>query len=242
MHQEEHVFTESFKIRSSEVRPDGKAKLQTLCDLLQEIAGNHALALNFDVTQLNNNGLTWMLHRLNIQVKKYPGWRETVTVKTWPSGGDKLRAYRDFLVLDEEGNTLLKAISYWLMIDLNNRRPVRMPQEVLDLAPDNVEHALPLKSPRLNSPTNIETNKVFSVRYSDLDVNRHVNNVIYVEWMTETLPANRLVKKLQIEFKAECGYGERVMVNTSSKKNGYLSEVSMADGGKTLATANMQLF
>lgn len=242
MVQEKQVFTETFKIRSSEIRPDGKAKLQTICDLLQEIAGNHALTLNFDVTQLHEDNLTWVLHRLDIKIDQYPEWRERVTVKTWPSSGDKLRAHRDFVVLDEDGNRLIRALSYWLMIDLDNRRPVRIPQEVLNMAPRNVEHVIPIKSNRPQSPGATESEKTFSVRYSDLDVNRHVNNIKYVEWITETLPTDKLVKSMDIEFKAECGYGKNIKVQTDSLTGDLIhSDISIDNTGRVLATAEIQM-
>lgn len=241
MCQEKKLFTESFKIRSSEIRPDGKAKLQTICDLLQEIAGNHALQLNFDVTQLQEQNLTWVLHRLDIQIERYPEWRERVTVHTWPSAGDKLRAHRDFRILDEDENELVRALSYWLMIDTTNRRPTRMPQEVLEMAPSDIEHTVPIKSSRPNSPEGIQSQKTFPVRRSDLDVNRHVNNIKYVEWITETLPAEVLVQSIDIEFKAECEYGETVLVRTGNADNGRIqSDVMITDSEKVLATADMK--
>lgn len=242
MPTDKQLFTESFKIRSSEVRPDGKVKVQTLCDLFQETAGNHALKLNFDVTQLHEKKLTWMLHRLDVRIERYPEWRETVTVQTWPSSGDNLRAYRDFLVLDSEEHILARALSYWLMIDLESRRPVRMPDEVLEMAPSDIEHVVPVRKERPTPPEEeTGSEKIFSVRRSDLDVNRHVNNVKYVEWIAETLPADNTVRSLDIEFKAECGYGNDIAVSSSrAEDNRFRSNVALRESGKILATAEMQ--
>ncbi|MFH5831830.1 acyl-ACP thioesterase domain-containing protein [Halalkalibaculum sp. DA3122] len=92
MVRQKQVYSESCRIRSSEVCPDGKAKIQAICGLLQEIAGNHALQLNFDVTQFHNDNLTWVLHRLDLEIEQYTEWRDRVTVQTWPSGSDKLRS------------------------------------------------------------------------------------------------------------------------------------------------------
>lgn len=242
MAQSKQVFTETFKIRSSEVRPDGKTKLQTICDLLQESAGNHALRLNFDITQLNEKSLTWFLQRLDVRVRRYPEWREEVTVRTWPSRGDQLRAYRDFEVLDSTGEPVVLALSYWLMIDTKTRRPVRMPEEVLDLGPVDVEHVVPLKKTRPAPPENPGTDKIFSVRQSDLDVNRHVNNVSYIEWIVETIPAGTLVGSIDIEFQAECAYGDDIIVSSSSNGEGLMGLTIVLRGGdKLLATAEVQI-
>lgn len=237
---EKTTYSESFTIRSSEVRPDGKAKLQTICDLLQEVAGNHALKLNWDVTQLQDKNMTWFLQRLDVQMERYPSWRETVKVKTWPSGSDKLRAHRDFLITDEDGNTLVKAVSYWLMIDLGTRRPTRMPKEVLELTPTDNQHVLPLKNNGPQHPKEIEQEKIFAVRYSDLDVNKHVNNIKYIEWITETVPNRNQIRSIDIEFKAECGYGDDVkIVSESSGSDKIGVQILHHEKGKVLAVAEI---
>jgi len=242
MSKEKQLYSESFKVRSSEVRPDGKAKMQTIFDLFQETAGNHALKLNFDVTQLQEKQLTWVLHRLQVRIERYPEWRETVTVRTWPSGGDSLRAYRDFLILDSEENILGRALSYWLMIDLDSRRPVRIPNEVLNMAPSDIKHVLPVKKERPTPPEETDVEKIFSVRKSDLDVNNHVNNARYVEWITETLSEEELLQTLDIEFKSECSYGNEVRVTTHrSGEDRLVSNVSLNGRDRILATAEMTL-
>ena len=50
---------------------------------------------------------------------------------------------------------------------------------------------------------------------SDLDINRHVNNVFYAEWALETVPAEiaehcRLTE-IEIGFRAEALYGDTVI-------------------------------
>jgi len=215
MADQPNIYSESYKIRSDEIHPNGKASLQTVCNLFQEAAGNHALQLNFDITQLKDRNLTWVLYRLNAQMQRYPEWRETVTVQTWPSRGDRLRAYRDYRLLDADDNELGHGLSYWLMIDLDSRRPVRMPQEVIDMGVKGVEHVIPVRTDRLKAPKEVERKRPFSVRRSDLDVNRHVNNVKYIEWALEAVPEavyqNREVQEIDIQFEAESHYGDEII-------------------------------
>lgn len=88
------MYEEEFKIRASEVDSSRQASLPAICNLLQEVAGNHAHRLEFDITDLRKRKLTWVLHRLKIVMDRFPDWRETITIRTWPSGGDGLRAHR----------------------------------------------------------------------------------------------------------------------------------------------------
>ena len=58
----------------------------------------------------------------------------------------------------------------------------------------------------------------FHVRKSDIDVNRHVNNIRYVDWAFDALPEELALggtlRRLQIHYKKEVHYGEPVVART----------------------------
>ena len=235
-----NTYREKYKIRSSEVATDGKAKLQSICDLLQETAGNHALKLNFDISQLKEQNLTWMLHRLHVIMDRFPGWRDEITIKTWPSSGDSLRAYRDFVIMDADGEEIGRCLSYWLMINIETRRPVRMPEEVLKMAPADTKHVLEVQKNRIDFDIEAEGSSEFRVRRSDLDLNHHLNNVAYIEWALEALPAERRVRKIDIEFLAECTEGEEVKseyAESKPKSNEHFHRIIRKSDNKVSARA-----
>ena len=192
-------------------------RLPALCDLLQEVAGTNALQLNFDISRLKSQNLTWVLHRLHLQMERSPEWRDEIAIKTWPSGGNGLRAYRDFLVFDADGKELGRSLSYWLMIDLESKRPVRIPQKILATTPESEDHVLPVSSSRLNISGEISVKKTFNVRRSDLDLNHHVNNVTYIDWALETATTETEFNSIDIEFRHECTYGDEIEAGTIKK-------------------------
>ncbi len=210
--------SETFTIRASEVGSGGQITLPALCSLFQEVAGNHAHKLNFDITQLHEKDLTWVLHRMDIKIERYPNWREKITIETWPAAGDALRAYRDYRILDEEDNQIGACLSYWMMINVKTRKPTRMPQDVLDLRLSEMEHVMPVKSNRLDPFEEADVTKKFVVRKSDQDMNAHVNNARFVEWLMETYDDDKayLVKNMDIMFMRESLAGDMI---TSERKN-----------------------
>ena len=68
------------------------------------------------------------------------------------------------------------------------------------------------KLPALSHPV---CEKRFVVRYSDLDINQHVNNVKFVEWIVESLPPGTLkalvASELEINFLAEAFHEDRIL-------------------------------
>ena len=121
------TWTDHFAVRSYEIDPRGVLTLPTLCNYLQETAGNHATSFDLASDQLLAGGLAWVLIRLQVEVERFPAWREEITVETWPSGFDRLYAQRDFMVIDAEERTVARATSQWFVMDVARRRPIRLP-------------------------------------------------------------------------------------------------------------------
>jgi acyl-ACP thioesterase len=204
------IYSEKFDVRASEVDTNGKVTLSAICALFQEVAGNHALLLNFDITDLHKKGLTWVLHRMDIKVNRFPEWRESITIETWPAAGDALRAYRNYRILDKDNNELVICLSYWMMINMETRRPTRMTEDILNTRLSDREHVLPVRSdkiPKVDEPT---SEKEIPVRRSDLDMNKHVNNARYIEWMSESLNVGQVARtnKVDILFLREAVYND----------------------------------
>lgn len=238
----EITFQETFKIRASEIDFNQQATLPAICNLLQEVAGNHARELEFDITDLQKDELTWVLHRLHVQMDRFPNWRETITIKTWPSSGDGLRAYRDFLIMDGNGDIIGRSLSYWLIMNIQSRRPARIPQKILEMAPDNTNHVLPVTDSNFPKLDQVDYSQQFEVRQTDLDLNRHVNNVRFIEWALSCLPDDASVNEIDIQFMAESILGdtdiaeaEKQSANSSSQS--FHHQIRRASDDKIIAKA-----
>ncbi|MBQ9367405.1 MAG: hypothetical protein IJT83_06450 [Victivallales bacterium] len=115
-----NTYTQSFSIRYSELNRNGLLKDEAFFDIFQEVASRHAEQLGCGFGTMGS--LTWVLSKIRIQVLRTPGKGSTVTVKTWPSGFNRLYATREGLFADGDGE-LARVTSYWLLIDLKTLRP-----------------------------------------------------------------------------------------------------------------------
>lgn len=211
-----NVWKESFRVNSYEIDTHGRASMPTLCRYLQEAAGNHVQLMGASAEQLMPQGKMWVLSRLNVQIQTYPLWHEQVQIETWATsrlGG--IRAYRDFRFLNANDELVGAATSLWLLLDVNTRRPIRIPDYLLQFRVYERESVLPDAIERLEQPERVDLEKQFQVRLNDLDFNQHVNNVSYVEWAIETIPQsvwqNYRLAALEIGFLAESAYGDVVI-------------------------------
>ena len=106
-----------------------------------------------------------------------------MTFTTWHKGLNRLFFLRDFLMTDKEGNPRVKATTSWLVINLDTRRLVRDPQ-LLEDGTICSENVLETPADKVAMPKDAEVNLVMehAVAYSDLDMNGHVNNAMYMQW------------------------------------------------------------
>jgi len=209
-----NIYTETYKIRAYEVDLTGRATVLTICNYLQEIAGNHAGELGVSVDKLFEKKLTWVLSRLHLQIDSYPIWRENVSITTWPSDAYGKFATRDFHILNSKDEQIGKATTSWMLLDLVRMKPITMPDFIMSIDRPKWERAIDDKFERLPRLESVELEKKYNVRLSDLDINQHVNNVNYIEWAIETVPleVNKRyqLSQLEISFRAESKYGDSI--------------------------------
>lgn len=213
MNKNNKVFHLNFELHTYDVDFRGKAHLHSLLYFLQEAAARHATLLGFGYDRLAPKKLTWLLSRYHLKINRYPRLGEKIEISTWPSGDQGVFALRDFQVQDVSGGLVLSATTSWVLWNIEKKQPtpvdeikhqdVILPERALK---DNFE---PL--PQLEE---VDWEKEFPVLMRDLDLNRHVNNTVYIQWAIETLPSKILLSscptEVEISYKAEAFYGEKV--------------------------------
>jgi acyl-ACP thioesterase len=234
MSHEANVFTTRFTARSYQLDVKARVGLGSLCRLLQEAAGLHAEALDVALERMAPLGCFWVLGRMHLQLEGEVEWMDPVDVETWPSGLDELRASRDF-VLRRDGVAFGRATSAWLVVDAERRRPVRMPRFVRDLVRPERPRALDDRFERLVVSDALPVTASLPVRRTDLDLNRHVTNAVYVDWLVETLPEpvwrEQRPRALEIVFRGEARLGDEIVGRCAPAGGGsFEHRLERADG------------
>jgi len=210
-----NVWQQTHQIRSYEVDCHHRLAILSIFNFMQEAASRHAEALGVSIQQLLLENYTWLLSRLKIKIASFPVWQDRITISTWPSGAQRLFALRDFQLQDKHDQTVAAAVSAWLVLDVEKRRPVRIGPFIEKLRPLEGQHILPDTLDKLPGLEFRTHEKKFVVRYRDLDINQHVNNVSFVEWLVESIPIGVLntsvLAELEINFMAEAFYEDRIL-------------------------------
>ena len=222
----------TYRVRYSEIGDNGLVMLPALADYMQDAAGwgAHILELAYDDTV--DQGIAWVLARMVIHVRRYPGNGEDIIVETWPSGISRRVATRDFRLMDRHGDVIAVAQSFWAMFDLIERRAASWPDWISERLPN--PPGPKLIEPPLHTPfTHDALPDIDSIkaRPSDLDLYGHVNNVRLMQWVlgaagTDARPDFH-PESLDIQFRSECRVQERVKLR---QKDGFAAITRDADG------------
>ena len=208
-------FEKTYLVDTRDVDPFGDCRPSAVLGILQEAATDAAVSLNIsrDYIVPRYNAF-WMLARIWYRLSRPLRWGEAVTVKTWHRGGKGAATYRDF-DLSVDGRQVGEAVSTWVMADLDTHKLFRL-ADVEEFASTSGGTLCKDKTlGRLRLPEDLTAAERRLLRYSDADINGHVNNARYADFTCdalrmEQLGGSRFVSSLQLSYLAECLPGEEI--------------------------------
>ncbi len=241
-YQESSTHIRSYSVRARDCSSDGLMKLESLFEVLQEEAAAHADARGLGFEDLLPQGRTWLLARMRAELGRRPRYRESIEVETWSRGSSGLIAMRDFLLRGADAQIIVRATSSWLLVDFKTRRPLR-PDSLSALLPPRSERALNVDAVKLEDFPNADDKvpplsqasgslRNLRVLASDLDVNGHVNNTVYLRLLEDflieahgaPLPA---FSSIEVNFLSEAFLGQEIGLS--------MAQISSEPGGPWLA-------
>ena len=184
MLQPDNTFIRTFEIGSHIADFNRELLPNQLFNLMQETAVSHSETLGMGWDYLHDRGLFWALSKMDVEIIRMPQWLERIKIITWSKEYHLLVQPRDFFVETEDGELLARATSNWALVDLEGR-----PHPIEEIK-DGLRHrlgcdALEKSATRLRKVTEGEWSEPHAVVYSDLDLNQHVNNTVYISWVMD---------------------------------------------------------
>ena len=220
-------YTQKLTIPCYDTDASWRLKPTSFMNYAQEAAGNHAVHLGFGYDDLIASNTAWILSRVHVEFPDAPRWREEVTLNTWHKGLNRLFFLRDFVITDNEGKERVKATTSWLVLNLETRRLVRDPK-LVEEGTVCTENVIETPADKVQMPKDVEAEHVMdhAVAYSDVDMNAHANNAMYMQWAMDAvdyaIASSRPVKEFTINFNHETKFGDVVSI--------YKARVEQEDG------------
>ena len=192
--------------------------------MMQDAATEHAEQLCVGKKETLDKGLFWVISRYSVDIIKLPKYLDTIVVKTYPGDDLKFIFPRYFLIEDDKGNLLVRASSTWCVLDKATHQIAVDPFNGYKLPPEHYPNEEPLPRKVIKDDSKVIDRR--TVRYSDIDLNGHLNNTKYVDYFMDTKPLDFYkkyrIKHITINYEKEMLYGDEVVMMSNEKQNEYL--------------------
>ncbi len=232
-----HFSTESYQMDFL-----GQFPLSAIGNYLLHTASFHAAKHGFGYDEMTGNNTAWVLSRIAIEMFEHPLQLNGLNIYTWVTDVNKFFTNRCFEITDSTDKTLGYAHSIWAAIDMETRRPTLLNIEKLKDVFSN--RACPIEKPGkiIAAETDDALYEPYKVKYSDIDINGHLNSIKYIEHLLNLFDLdmfrNNYISRFEISYISEGHFGMDLMLYKKALENNKYS-LSICHEGKAICRASV---
>jgi len=203
----------SFQIQPQYVDFQFRVTMASLGDILLTTAGFNADDNGFGLRKLHEINCAWVLSRMAIEMKQFPEQYEKIQVETWIEEVGRISTTRNFCIRNEQNEIIGNASTIWVLFDMETRRAKDLLtiEGIHDFASGEIGL---IEKPIKLDPVEGKEFDSFKVKYSDIDINGHVNSIRYIQWISDCFSLDcyreKQVKRFEINYVNEMLFGDFV--------------------------------
>ena len=217
---------------------NGHIKLPDVILLSLQVSGMQSIELGVsDKAILEDYNLVWIITDYDIEVVRLPRFAEEITIETEALSYNRLFCYRRFTVYVEAGQEIIRMLATFVLMDRDSRKVHAVEPDIVAPYQSDFDKKL-IRGPKY---ANLEEpiSKDYRVRFYDLDMNGHVNNSKYLDWIFEVMGADFLTqyipKKINLKYVKEVRPGG--VITSAVERTGLESKHEITSDGATNAQA-----
>ena len=220
----EPIYIDNFTVSDLQCDRYGRLKPSAILWFVQEIAERHCVQLGTDWDTLAKKNMFWAVIRHRVQVTRLPRKNETIRIETWPMPTTRVAYPRNVVAFDQQGNELFRSLSLWVLMDLHTRAMILPGKSGVEVP--GVLQGGELPVPASLSPVQLSASLSRQVRFTDLDINGHMNNCRYLDWAYDLLPSafhqDHEIRDFTLGYLSEAREGDTLLLQHAVDENGTL--------------------
>lgn len=228
-------FSMPYQVPFFETDISHQVKLPHLLAIALQVSSQQSQSLgNADDVVFERYKLVWVITDYAIKIERLPTYNEEITITTEAIAYNKLFCYRDFEVTDASGQLLLSIRTTFALMDYESRKVAEVPDDlVAPYGADKIRKLL--RGPRYQ-PLEDPEQVLYHVRFFDLDMNGHVNNSKYLEWMLDVFDLEFLTTytpaKIDLKYVKEIHHGKDILSEYDFDETSLVSQhqITVDDG------------
>ena len=210
-------FEAKFTVNSHLCDAHEIARPTALMTFMQEAANLQVREYGPQSQELREAGQAFVLSRFGASFYEPLYAYNSYTMQSWACESRGFSFLRCHRLLDGE-RVLAEAVSVWALLDIENKKPLRTSEYHPNFDTDEMlPYDLPARIRIL--PEQLKLAGEHTVKMSETDINRHMNNTVYADMLSNFLDmSSQRVARLNINYFNEAPLGECLKV--------YLEKVS----------------
>lgn len=226
------IVKEQFYVGYRDVDTSLKIKNSAILNIFEDIAGIHASLAG---ESLKTSDTTWVLTGYKVNIIKRPEFEDRLNVHTWSTGVKNITASREFEIRNQNDEVLITGLSTWAHINLKTKRLEKVTQELIDgytSEPEKTNYGI-TKLPKLVEPEDYLYDKQYTINWNWIDINKHMNNIYYMELATMVLPEEERnadsFSSFEIMYKKEIKFQDDVKCFVAKDEEGFIVTIKNKD-------------
>ncbi|MBQ6756943.1 MAG: hypothetical protein IJP43_08415 [Oscillospiraceae bacterium] len=208
-----YIETHDYTLGTAHCDVNRRLRLSELFTWFQEAAIHQTSEMGMGREMTLDKGLLWIVTQWRVEITRLPEYDEHVTLETWPGRTMHIFFTRFYRIKDDAGNILVQASALWALMDKESRKIV-FPEEMgVHIEGTEVEGQCAIPRPPRAIPQTSESR--YTVTYSVLDLNGHMNNTRYFDLMQDALydlKKGAPPKLILCEYNGEARLGDDILV------------------------------
>jgi acyl-ACP thioesterase len=227
------------RIRYSECGEDCRLNLGGAVNYFQDAATFQGEELGIGIPYLRAHNMAWILASWQIFTGRMPRLGENVRIRTWAYEFRRFYGFRNLELVDEKGERAVWANSVWVLMDTKERRPVQVPDLLIERYGLEEKLEMDYEQRRIIVPEEGKMMEPFSIHRGHLDSNHHVNNRQYIQMALDYLPDGFELYETRVEYRQQTFLGDVIRPFVSDQ--GDVVTVSLLkEGEEEKACANIR--
>ena len=209
-------FENKSRVDISRVNSSAYITNKGLLGLLEDTACLHSDKAGYGIKEIPLTHLSWVQLNWRVKILRRPIYGEILNIKTWAREATKVSTLRDFEVIDNQGNQICIATTRWTLTNINTQTITKITDDIIEkYEPDEYTIFPDFEFKKLKEPLQFSNEYTYTTQRKDIDVNKHMHNLNYLDLAYEALPEDIYFNK---EFdNIEIMYKKSIVLGDTSK-------------------------
>ena len=180
-------------------------KIKSMFSFLEDIGGIHSNIAGYGLLDIPEKHKSWILLNWKLKFIRRPHYAEILKIKTWSRKIDKIYAYRDFEVFDENKELVAIASSKWVLVDTEKLSIIKIDEDMIKAYTTEEKQVFEEEISKIIEPKDYIDSCEIQVTRDMIDINGHVHNLNYIDFAIQVVPFEvmRNAKKVEVLYKKE---------------------------------------